>query len=642
MPPSNQPIPLGVTLASGRTHFRIWAPACQELTLELQRTHSRMDGNGQQSRLPRLGESSDIVVRSTTDNSWQQHSMQRTADGCFELELPQELAGATYRYVLAGGQRRPDPTSRFQPEGVHGPSQIVDACCYQWRDTHWQGVAKEQLAIYEIHLGTFTDQGTYQAASERLVELKELGITAVELMPLAESAGKWNWGYDGVLFFAPRHTYGTPDDFRHFVDSAHELGLAVILDVVFNHFGPEGNYFRDFGPYISDQHSTAWGDAPNFDSDDPATAHMVRSYFCSNVRYWIEEFHLDGLRVDAIHCMADDSPIHIVSELADEFAALQRGCSRPLHLIAESNVYDARMIQSREGGGHGYDAQWCDDFLHSVFAILRPGEQMSQRVYHGHDLECVLHRGYVFAGSLKMLRQRIELQQAPTRADLSSLVYSIQNHDFIGNHPRGQRLHLLTSDSSHRAAAALMLLYPAIPMLFMGEEFACPHPFYFFVDYSQEQMRQAVERGRRAEYPQHDWSGGASPTSPTAFLNSKIGPTEHGNRQTREWYRALFAVRKQWQQLGLLTAENLTSQFLIDQQTALLRYASGKEKRFAVVRLSNQVMQHESFVMQLDGQVDLSQCCHHNPTSGQLTIEPNAVAVGHGSVTLNPADVSTQ
>ncbi len=612
MPTSRNPFPFGATLASGRTLFRTWAPSCQQLTLELQ------------PAVPRLGESSDY--------SLQQHTMQRTADGYFEFELPGELAGATYCYVLPNGRRRPDPHSRFQPEGVHGPSQIVDSSSYPWRDQNWRGHAKEQLVIYELHLGTFTELGTYRAAAERLVELQELGITAIELMPLAESAGKWNWGYDGVLFFAPRHTHGTPDDFKHFVDTAHGLGLAVILDVVYNHFGPEGNYFRDFGPYISDRHSTAWGDAPNFDSDEPATARSVRDYFRSNVRYWIEEYHLDGLRVDAIHCMADDSSTHIVSELADEFAAVQRASMRTLHLIAESNVYDARMLQSREGGGHGYDAEWCDDFLHSVFAVLRPGEQMSQRVYHGHDLECVLHRGYLYVGSIKLPRQRIELQEAPVRADLSSLVYSIQNHDFIGNHPLGQRLHLLTSDSSHRAAAALMLLYPAIPMLFMGEEFACPHPFYFFVDYSDEEMRQAVERGRRAEYPQHDWTAGASPTSPSAFHHSKIGPAQLGNAQTRQWYRQLISIRKQWQQLGLLSAETLTSQFLIDQQTALLHYANGMEQRFAVVRLSSQVMQHAPLTLHLDGEINLSQHCHHAPKTGELTLASNAVAIGRGSV----------
>ncbi len=558
--------------------------------------------------------------------------MQATGDGYFELTLPEPLSGSTYQFVFPDGRKRPDPASRFQPVGVHGPSQVVDPHSYRWQDDAWKGVDKSDLVIYELHMGTFTAQGTYLAACERLAELKHLGITAVELMPLAESAGAWNWGYDGVHFFAPYHSYGSPDELRQLVDTAHQLGMAVIIDVVFNHFGPEGNYFRDFGPYTSAQHATAWGDAPNFDSQDEATAAAVRNYFLANVSYWIDEFHLDGLRIDAVHCMGDESPLHIATELSQTLDEVRAQTSRQLHLIAEANVYDAQMLQTRQGGGHGYDAQWGDDFLHSVFAILRPGEQMSSRVYHGDDLQTVLQRGYVYVGSIELPRHRVALAEAPTRADLASLVFSIQNHDFIGNHPLGQRLHRLTSDDAHRAAATLLLLYPAIPMLFMGEEFASPHPFYFFVDYSDPSMRQAVELGRRSEYPQHDWSGGTSPLSPTSFQASKIGPADEGNAETLTWYRNLIALRKKWRQLGILTGDTLEVHWLTDQQTAVLQYRFGDTERFVVARLSSQVMQHEPLHLQIRGEVELSQNCDIDQASGGLVIHENGIAIGPGAV----------
>ena len=605
---------LGAIVTPSETRFRVWAPGTEQLSLELV---NRPSNNP-------LGERSA---------KGELLPLQATADGYFELVLPERLIGSTYQFVFPDGRKRPDPASRFQPVGVHGPSQIIDPHSYGWQDAAWPGVAKRDLVIYELHMGTFTEQGTYLAACERLPELKELGITAIELMPLAESAGAWNWGYDGVHFFAPHHTHGSPDELRHLVDTAHRLGMAVILDVVFNHFGPEGNYFRDFGPYISPQHATAWGDAPNFDSQDEATAAAVRNYFLANVSYWIDEFHLDGLRIDAVHCMPDESPYHIATEVAEVLDAVRAKTTRHLHLVAESNVYDAQMLQPRDGGGHGYDAQWCDDFLHSVFAILRPGEQMSSRVYRGDDLQKVLQRGYVFVGSVSLPRRRIPLAEDAERADLMSLVFSIQNHDFIGNHPLGQRLHRLTSHDAHRAAATLLLLYPAIPMLFMGEEFASPHPFYFFVDYSDPIMREAVELGRRSEYPQHDWTGGASPLSPTSFHASKIGPAEAGDQQTLTWYRTLIALRKQWRQLGLVTADTLEAGWLTDQQTAVLHYRSADTQRFVVARLSSQVMQHQPLRLHVQGHVELSQNCDIDQASGELVIHENGIAIGQGLVT---------
>lgn len=347
------------------------------------------------------------------------------------------------------------------------------------------------------------------------------------------------------------------------------------------------------------------------------------------------EFHLDGLRVDAIHCLADESQPHIVSDLAATLDAVRVESSRQLHLIAESNVYDARMLQPLSGGGHGYDAEWCDDFLHGVFAVLRPGENMSHRIYSGEDLQLILQRGYVFAGSLKVPRQRIPLEEDAHPAQLEALVYSIQNHDFIGNHPLGQRLHQLTSHAAHRAAATLLLLSPAIPMLFMGEEFAAEQTFTFFVDYGDAHLREAVERGRAAEYPQHTWQVGESPTSPAAFAKSKLGSQASGNQQTLAWYQRLIALRHQGLSAGWLAAKSLQAEWLPDAQTAVLRYRTDAISQFVVVRLSNQMMQHAPLECEVTGELTISQNCELvDAGRGRWRLNENAVAVGTGSLVV--------
>ncbi len=595
----------GINATGSGCRFRVWAPACQTLALEIK-----------------------------TTAAIEQWPMLRDEKGFFECRVATAGAGTLYRFAFADGARRPDPLSRFQPMGVHGWSEVIDPHAYTWQDADWRGIEKRDLIIYELHLGAFTSEGTYDAAIERLDELTELGVTAIELMPLAESAGRWNWGYDGVDFFSPRHTFGRPDDFRRFVDSAHQRDLAVILDVVYNHFGPEGNYLGQFGPYVSQKHKTAWGDAPNFDGLD---AQHVRDFFTSNVAYWIDEFHLDGLRVDAIHCMADQSPTHIAGELADAVDALRPHSGRTLHMIAESNVYDRQMLAARNSAGMGYDAQWCDDFLHSVFAILRPSERMSQRTYDRDDLGTTLERGYVFEGSLTTVRQRIPLESQPHRTELESLVFSIQNHDFIGNHPLGQRLHQLTSHDAHRAAAALLLLYPAIPMIFMGEEFASENPFFFFVDYSDADMRRATEIGRRAEYPQHDWSEGASPLSDAAFSSSNIGPTPSGNGDTLDWYKSLIRLRKQWKAQGRLLVDRLHTQWVADLNLAVLRYEGvGLDQAcFVVVRLNPAAGSSVPVRLSFSGELALSQNCQPTDLPSQYLLGANAVAVGTGPIQLH-------
>lgn len=531
------------------TEFTVWAPGATRIELEL-------DG----------GPHGIVLTRGD--------------DGLHKALVPDAQPGDRYFYRIDGGPPRPDPASRFQPQGVHGPSEIVDPQ-FAWADDNWKGLRREDLVIYELHLGAFTTPGTVSAAIDRLDELVDLGVSAVELMPVAASAGKWNWGYDGVAFFSPSEAFGSPADFRQFVNAAHQRSLAVLLDVVYNHLGPEGNYLGDFGPYLSDKHHTVWGEAPNF--DHPTHGDAVRRFFLANVLHWIDEYHLDGLRVDAIHCMKDDRDPHVVSEMASLVRQTSESLGRNVLMIAESNVYDPEMTQLQSEGGIGFDAMWCDDFLHSVFATLRPDEQLCHRTYRRRkDLEQTVQYGYVYEGTLRKQRGRARLD---SRVKTHGLIYSIQNHDFIGNHPLGLRLHQLAGHEAHRAAACLMILSPAIPMLFMGEEFACEKPFRFFVDFSDPQLRQAVVEGRRREYPQHDWEAGILPTDPQAFLEAKIGDADAGNSETRHWYRSLIAIRNRFRTSGLLVDSCLQVKTAPESDLYLMRYRRGSEVLTVAVRL---------------------------------------------------------
>lgn len=582
----------------GTVCFTVHAPACDQLSLQI--------------------EGKDA----------QEIPMSQNEPGVFtaSVNVP---AGTKYWFRVPDGNPRPDPASRFQPEGVHRPSELIDPRTYVWGDHSWKGIPKAAMVVYELHIGTFTKEGTYTAAIDRLDELVELGVTAVELMPVAESAGRWNWGYDGTDFFAPRNSFGSPDELRQLIDVAHQKGLAMILDVVYNHFGAEGNYLHPFGGYVSPIHQTVWGDAPNFDGDG---SEMMREYIVANAKYWIEEFHFDGLRLDATHCILDNSPRHIVGEIGDAFAAMQTKLGRELHLIAESNIYDAELLTSLDAGGYGFDAIWCDDFLHAVAAEIQPEQHMSDRRYQaGEDIDATLRRGYVFRGTIGGKRRRIPLEEDSTPADLSSLIFSIQNHDFVGNHPEGLRMHQITSHGAQRAAAALMLMLPSIPMLFMGEEFAADNPFYFFADFGDSHLRKAVEQGRRREHPQHDWSQVVSCLSPAAFRKSKIGPRAEGNQEMWNWYRDLLSLRKRWQHAGLLKGENLTAGWDQLWRTGLVTYRNDSQSCFAVVRLHPQNEAAEASTVSFEGDILLEQGCQ-SLGSGQYVLNEYAVLIGEGTV----------
>lgn len=558
-----------VPLDDGSTSFSVWAPTANRVAVDI------------------IGGPLGVV-------------MEKHSSGFHQVTVGGVAAGTRYFYRVDDGPQRPDPASRFQPSGVHGASEVIDPE-FEWSDSNWRGPERDDLIIYELHVGAFTDEGTFVAAINRLDELVELGITAIELMPVAASAGRWNWGYDGVALFAPMDAYGTPKDFRRFVDAAHDAGLSVFLDVVYNHLGPEGNYLRDFGPYLSSKHNTVWGDAPNFDCPDHGDG--ARRFFLANAVYWLDEFHLDGLRVDAIHCMVDQRDPHVATEFSDAVSEWSKTVLRNVMMIAESNVYDPEMTVPRREGGIGFDAMWCDDFLHSTFSVLRPGEQLCHRSYESRkDLDQTLRYGFVYEGTLREERERCPPER---RVDTHELVYSIQNHDFIGNHPLGGRLHQLTSHDAHRAAATLLIMTPAIPMIFMGEEFACENPFRFFVDFSDQQLRDAVVQGRRREYPQHDWEHGILPTDPKAFTSAKIGSRQDGNAGTLRLYQRLIELRKQYRERGLLVDANLSIESDLQNDLYVLRYASGSNVLTIAVRLSPESASADAIDFEFHGRLVL-------------------------------------
>lgn len=402
-------------------------------------------------------------------------------------------AATCYRYRLDGADAYPDPCSRYQPEGPHGPSMVVDPAAYAWRDATWMGIAMHGQVIYELHVGTFTPAGTFDAAAAQLVVLKDLGVTVIELMPVNEFPGRWNWGYDGVGLYAPFHGYGDHDALKRFVDAAHAIGVAVILDVVYNHLGPDGNYLGEFSPdYFTDRYPNDWGKAINFDGRD---SKPVREFFIANACYWIEAFHLDGLRIDATQSIHDSSSPHVLAEVTQRARAAAG--QRRIILVAENEPQDIRCLRPVEEGGFGLDAMWNDDFHHSARVALTGRHDGYYHDHRGRAQEFVsaIKRGFLFQG------QYYDWQSKPrgtpvTDEPACAFVHFIQNHDQVANTLHGERIHRITSPGRLRAMTALMLLGPQTPMLFMGQEFGADSPFTFFADHC-EALGTQIHRGRR-------------------------------------------------------------------------------------------------------------------------------------------------
>ena len=467
--------------------------------------------------------------------------------GWWQTDVEDAGAGTEYGFVLDGAEPAiPDPRSSFQPHGVNGASRIIDHAAYSWKDAGWQAPPLSSAIIYELHVGTFTPQGTFEAVVEKLGYLKDLGVTHVELMPVNEFPGKHGWGYDGVDLFAPHAAYGDPDALKRLVDAAHAQGLAVIMDVVYNHFGPSGNYVGKFGPYFTELHKTPWGDAVNLED---AGSHEVRRFFCDNALMWMRDYHIDGLRLDAVTAYMDRSAIHFMEQLSAEVAALETETGRRHFLIAESDLNDPRVIKPREAGGYAMDAQWSDDFHHSLVTVLT-GERTGYYVDFGDfaDLAKSLEQGYVYDGHYSVYRERNHGRPATGLPAWRFLGYS-QNHDQIGNRARGERLEHLTTPTHAKIAAALTLTAPFIPMLFQGEEWAASSPFQYFTDHEDKELARLVSEGRRKEFAGFGWSPEdvPDPQAPSTFANSTLvwdELSEPKHADMLAWYKKLIALRK--------------------------------------------------------------------------------------------------
>jgi len=473
-------------------------------------------------------------------------AMHRGDGGWWAAPDAEDGAGARYGFSLDGGETRPDPRSPSQPDGVFGLSEVVDHGAYRWADSGWRGRRLEGALIYELHVGTFSADGTFDGAIERLPHLARLGVDIVELMPVAEFSGERGWGYDGVDLFAPHHAYGGPEGLKRLVDACHGAGLAVILDAVYNHLGPAGNFLSEFGPYFSGRHRTTWGATLNFDGE---LSEEVRAFVLDNAAMWIRDYHIDGLRLDAIQAIADESPLHVLAAIADVVHRLGAELGRSTVVVAESNLNEPRIVQSPDAGGYGLDAAWADDWHHAVHAVLT-GERTGYYADFGSlkQLGKALGQAWVFDGTWSARRNRIH-GRPTTGLGPHTFVVAVQNHDQVGNRAAGDRLEALAGQARSKIAAALLLTSPFTPLLFQGEEWAASTPFQYFTDHADAGLGQAVSEGRRREFAAFGWRPELvpDPQDPATFERSRLRweeIDEPPHHEMLEWYRGLIALRR--------------------------------------------------------------------------------------------------
>jgi maltooligosyltrehalose trehalohydrolase len=515
--------------------------------------------------------------------------MERDESGYWRAKAEEITPGAHYLYRINNDEERPDPASHFQPRGVHGPSAVVAHDDFAWSDQSWAGMPQERLVIYELHTGVFTPEGTFDAIIPRLPELRALGVTAIELMPIAEFPGERNWGYDGVYPFSAHHAYGGPAGLKRLVNACHEAEMAVILDVVYNHLGPEGNYLSRFGPYFTDKYRTPWGSAFNFDD---AWSEGVRNYFIENARHWFDNYHIDGLRLDAIHAICDLSARPFLQELAEQTADFSARLGRSLPLIAESDSNDPRAIRPKEMGGFGLDAQWLDDFHHSLWTLLVE-EQSSYYADYGLVAHFVkaLREGFVYSGEYSTHRRRRHGSSSADRPGRQFVVFA-RNHDQVGNRMFGERLPKLVSFDALKLAAGAVLLSPFIPLLFMGEEYAEKAPFLYFVSHGDADLISAVREGRKKEFKAFQWAG--EPPDPQAeetFLRSKLNweRRNHGRgRVMLDFYRELLRLRREIPALAALDKNSLEVSGQEQPRLVFLRRWNAGNQIFCVMNFDRQ------------------------------------------------------
>ena len=543
--------------------------------------------------------------------------------GWWRLEVESAGPGTDYGFLIDDDPKPyPDPRSQWQPAGVHQLSRVYDHSTFRWTDAGFQPLPLPSAIIYELHIGTFTPEGTFDSAISKLDYLRQLGVTHVELMPVAAFDGRHGWGYDGVALNAVHHPYGGPDGLKRFVNAAHEKGLAVLLDVVYNHFGPSGNYTGKFAPYIIPSHHTPWGGAVNLED---AGSFEVRRFFCDNALMWLCDYHIDGLRIDAVHAFVDRSAIHFMEQLATEVETLQASLARRLVLIAESDLNDPRFVTSQEAGGLGMDAQWSDDFHHALFTVLCPGERQGYYSDFGSlaQLAKSLEKTFVYDGSYSHHRKRIH-GKPPVGLSQHRFLGYIQDHDQVGNRAIGDRLGHITSTERVKIAAALVLTSPFVPMLFQGEEWSASSPFQYFADHTDPELARAVSKGRTHEFAAFGWDPASvpDPESASTFQNSKLNWDEiqkPDHAEILEWYRSLIHLRRSSPSLNDGTPGNTCVTF--DEQEKWLRIQRGD-----IAILCNLGEKHR-FPLLTGARILLASQTISHPDQGTITLPQDSVVI---------------
>ncbi|MEL7034325.1 MAG: malto-oligosyltrehalose trehalohydrolase [Cyanobacteria bacterium J06592_8] len=557
-------------LGDGRCEFIVWAPLRQQVAVEILTPEKRL--------LP----------------------MEKDDQGYWRLSVTEVSPGSRYQFQLDGDVTRPDPASHYQPDDVHKPSAVVDHGAFTWTDQNWQAIALEDLIIYELHVGTFTPEGTFEAIIDRVRDLLEMGVNAIEIMPVAQFPGSRNWGYDGVYPYGVQASYGGPEGLKRLVNACHQQGMMVILDVVYNHFGPEGNYTSEFGPYFTGKYNTPWGRAINFDD---AYSPGVRNFFIENALYWFSDYHIDGLRLDAVHAIYDFGAYHILEEIADRTDELSQQLGREFYLIAESDLNDVRIIKPKAEGGYGLDGQWSDDFHHCVHTLLT-GENTGYYIDFGQCeyLEKAFKQGFAYSWDYSPGRQRYHGNYAGDRP-ASQFVVCIQNHDQVGNRMLGDRLSQLTSFEGLKLGAATLILSPFVPMLFMGEEYGEESPFAYFISHSDPGLVEAVRKGRKEEFAAFHAEGEPPDAQSLETFKDCILKwnlrTEGKHKVLLNFYRELIQLRRQIPALKNLSFQDQEIKCWESEKILSIRRWSEGSEVLCILSFNNQAVTTES--ISIDG-----------------------------------------
>lgn len=542
---------------SGKTRFYLWAPFQKQVTVHI-----------------------------VFPEEQQLNMKQDKKEGYWLLDAQEIYPGYHYYYQLDSREEYPDPASHFQPHGVHGPSQVIDHS-FSWNDGIWQGIPLREMVIYELHAGTFTPQGNFEAIIARLDELLNLGINVLELMPVAQFPGKRNWGYDGVFPFAVQNSYGSAHSLKKLVNACHQRGMSILLDVVYNHLGPEGNYLPQFGPYFTEKYYSNWGKGINFDG---AFSDEVRHYFIQNALHWLEHYHFDGLRLDAIHGIFDMRAKHFLAELASAVRKFSQKKNKKVYLIAESDLNDTKIIKSRNQGGYELDTQWTDDLHHALHALLTQERKGYYRDFgQVNDLVKAIKEGFVYSGQYSGFRKKSHGNSSRFMPTEKFIVYA-QNHDQVGNRMLGERLTGLISWEALKLAAATVLLSPYIPLIFMGEEYGEESPFLYFIDHGDPELIQSVRNGRSKEFAAFQWQGNPpDPEEEETFMRSKLDwlKRQQGYHAVlQNFYRELLKLRRQNPLLRCPSRKQIQA-WGSEESRVVIQQRSGKDSLFQFLFLSN-------------------------------------------------------